>query len=273
MKIPVSVMILTKNEEKNLPACLNSVNWSDDIHVFDSWSDDSTAVIARDNGAEVRRRVLDNWSSHLNWGLRNLPFKYRWILYINADERVSEELVQAIETAVNNPGENKAFLIERCDYFMGRNIKHVQASRLYIRFFLRDHMRYERLVNPVSVVDGNIGLLKGHLLHYPFSKGVTHWIEKHNSYSMLEARQINEDKKKKINVSLVKALFSKDYHIRSMHRKALYYSLPFRPFLMFFLLYIVKGGFLDGRSGFHYAVLRTFYEYMIVLKTMDKAGD
>ena len=86
----VSVLILTKNEEKDLPGCLQSVSWCDDIHVFDSYSDDNTIKIATAAGAKIIQRKFDNWSAHQNWGLSNIPFKYSWVLYIDSDERVSE---------------------------------------------------------------------------------------------------------------------------------------------------------------------------------------
>src|SRR5688572_30295992 len=102
----ISVLILTKNEEQDLPACLNSVAWCDDIHVFDSYSDDRTTEIAVSSGAKVTQRKFDNWSAHQNWGLANINFKYPWVLYIDADERVSESLYKVLKEF--NPEDNLA---------------------------------------------------------------------------------------------------------------------------------------------------------------------
>src|ERR1700690_1195768 len=88
----VSILILTKNEEQDLPGCLESVRWSDDVHVFDSHSTDGTLEIARAAGASIVQRHFDNWSSHQNWALANISFRHPWVLYIDADERVTPEL-------------------------------------------------------------------------------------------------------------------------------------------------------------------------------------
>src|SRR4030095_16686280 len=87
----VSVLILTKNEEQDLPGCLESVSWCDDIHVYDSYSSDNTVNIARQCNANVVQRQFDNWATHQNWGLANIPFKHDWVFYIDADERISPE--------------------------------------------------------------------------------------------------------------------------------------------------------------------------------------
>ncbi|HYQ73039.1 MAG TPA: glycosyltransferase, partial [Gammaproteobacteria bacterium] len=88
----VSILILTKNEEKDLPGCLESVSWSDDIHVYDSFSTDRTVEIAERFGARVTKREFDNWAAHQNWGLQNIRFRYPWVFYIDADERINMEL-------------------------------------------------------------------------------------------------------------------------------------------------------------------------------------
>jgi glycosyltransferase involved in cell wall biosynthesis len=263
----ISVLILTKNEEQNLPACLESVAWCDDVHVYDSFSTDATAEIAERFGAKVTKRSFDNWSAHQNWGLRNIPFAHPWVFYLDADERMTPELAQAVQAAAASPEDRVAFRVRRRDYFMGRWLKHVQTSPFYTRLFRPEKMRYERLVNPVSIPDGPVGSLAGFLDHYPFSRGLAHWIERHNSYSTLEARQIIEGRKAGGKFSLTKALVASDFHERRRHQKALFYRLPFRPWLKFLVLYVGKRGFLDGRAGFIYARLQAIYEYFIVLKT------
>jgi hypothetical protein len=130
-------------------------------------------------------------------------------------------------------------------------------------------MRYERLVNPVSIPDGPVGDLTGFLDHYPFSKGMSHWLTRHNSYSSLEAQQIMRNRATNREFSLQQAFFAKDINERRFHQKELFYRLPARPFFKFLLLYLGKRGFLDGSAGFHYAMLQSFYEYMIVLKTKE----
>jgi glycosyltransferase involved in cell wall biosynthesis len=265
----ISVFILTKNEEQDLPGCLKSVGWSDDVHVYDSYSTDQTVEIARAAGARVTQRHFHNWSSHQNWGLANLSFRNPWVLYLDADERVSAKLGKSICEAVRDPGDKVAFRIRRRDFWGDRWLKHVQASSHYLRLFRPEKLRYERLVNPVSIPDGPVGDVAGYLDHYPFSKGVTHWLNRHNSYSSLEALQSLKNRVANQSFSLYQALFSQDICQRRFHQKGLFYRLPARPFIKFFLLYIGKRGFLDGSAGFSYAMLQSYYEYMIVLKTKE----
>ena len=268
----ISVLILTKNEEQDLPGCLESVRWSDDVHVYDSYSTDRTVEIARAMGARVTQRRFDDWSSHQNWGLANIALRHPWVLYIDADERVTPELVASIQHAVQNHGGKVAFRIQRRDFWGEHWLKHVQASSHYLRLFRPERMRYERLVNPVSVPDGPVGELAGYLDHYPFSKGMTHWLNRHNSYSSLEAQQIVKNRAANQPFSVVQAFFAKDRNQRRFHQKELFYRMPARPFIKFLLLFVGKRGFLDGSAGFAYAMLQSFYEYMIVLKTKELAG-
>jgi glycosyltransferase involved in cell wall biosynthesis len=267
--VNISVLVLTKNEEVDLPGCLDTLRWSDDIIVLDSRSSDSTADIARRYGATVVERAFDNWSSHQNWALRSLPFKHEWVYYSDADERLTPELIDAIKSAVSDPGDNVAFRIRRRDYLMGKWLRHVTPSPFNIRLFKPGAIRYERLTNPVTIVDGPIGEIHEHFDHFPFSKGISHWIDKHNRYSSQEAGQIIANSGVNSTFSIANAFFSSDPNERRFHQKELYYRLPLRPLLMFLLLYVGKRGFLDGRAGLTFAVLRSIYEYFIVLKTRE----
>lgn len=265
----ISVLILTKNEEKDLPGCLESVRWSDDIHVYDSFSTDRTIEIAKSAGAIVTQRTFDNWAAHQNWGLQNLPFKYPWVFYIDADERMTSELAKAARDAVQKNGEQVAFRVQRRDFFQGRWLKHVQTSPFYLRLFRPNKLHYERLVNPVSIPDGPTAELHGYLDHFPFSKGISHWIDRHNSYSSFEAQQILSNRSKQEHFRFSGAFFETDFHKRRFHQKELFYRLPARPLLKFLILYFAKRGFLDGRAGLTYSILQSIYEYMIVLKTRE----
>lgn len=265
----ISVLVLTKNEQQDLPGCLASVSWCDDVHVYDSLSTDTTVEIAEKFGATVTERAFDNWSSHQNWGLQNIQFKNPWVFYIDADERMTPELKESICRAVAAAGENVAFRVQRRDYFMGTWLKHVQASPFYMRLFRPERMRYERLVNPISIADGPVGDVSGFLDHYPFSKGIGQWVERHNSYSAFEAKQIVDNRASKEPFSIVKAFTESDFHLRRFHQKELFYRLPCRPLIKFALLYLGKRGFLDGRAGLSYSILQSIYEYFIVLKTKE----
>lgn len=265
----ISVFILTKNEERNIAACVDSVRWSDDIHVLDSYSTDSTIEIAQKLGAKIWQREFDSYSGQQNWALRNIPFKYPWVFYVDADERATPELAGAMRRAVEGARETAAFEIRRRDFFLGTWLKHVQVTAYYLRLFRPEKMRYERVVNPVSIVDGPVSSVTGYLDHFPFSKGLADWIAKHNSYSSMEAEQILADRRRHAQWSIRKAFLERDFTERRRNQKALFYHLPFRPLVKFLAVYLLKRGFLDGYAGLTYSILIGFYEYMIVLKTRE----
>jgi glycosyltransferase involved in cell wall biosynthesis len=266
----ISVLILTKNEQQDLPGCLESVKWCDDIHVFDSFSEDSTIQIAEGAGAKITKRKFDNWSAHQNWGLANIKFKYNWVLYIDADERVSDSLKEAIMYKNLDKSIEVAFEIQRRDFaWNGKWLKYAQMSPFYLRLFRPEKMRYERLVNPLSIPDGSIGRISGFLNHYPFSKGFKFWIQRHLGYADMEALTRFEDIGKGVSFSFKKAFFGKDFTEKRYHQKGLFYSLPGRPLIKWFYMMFIRKAFLDGSAGITYATLQSIYEYFIVLKTQE----
>ena len=265
----ISVLILTKNEENNLPSCLASVNWSDDVHVLDSRSTDRTVEIAEAAGADVHFRDFDSFAAQQNWALRNIPFRHPWVFYVDADERVTPVLRDSMLQAAAAPGPYVAFRMQRRDFFMDTWLKHVQLSPYFIRLFRPEKMNYQRLGHPVSVPDGAVGQVHGYLDHYPFSKGIAEWIAKHNFYSTQEAQQIVLNRQSGEEFSLRKAFFARDFHERRRYQKELFYRIPARPIFKFAMTYVGRRGFLDGRAGLVYSLLQAFYEYMIVIKTEE----
>jgi hypothetical protein len=265
----MSVLVLTLNEERDLPGCLQSVSWSDDVWVLDSVSTDGTRAVAEAAGAKVVERKFDNWAAHQNWAMQNIPFKHPWVFYLDADERVTDGLRVSLHNIVADPGEHVAFEVQRRDFMDGTWLKHVQLSAWYARLFQPTKMRYERLVNPVSVVSGSTGRIVGYLDHFPFSKGVGYWIQRHNDYSTKEAQQLLLNRADAPPFSLKAVFFEKDFQTRRKQQKQLFYRLPGRPIIKFLLIYLAKRGFLDGRAGFTYATLQSIYEYFIVLKTRE----
>ena len=256
--------------EKNLPDCLKSVAWSNDIIVYDSFSNDKTTFIAKDFGAKVVQRKFDNWSSHQNWALENINFKNQWVFYIDADERLSNNAFKEIFRVIKqNKNKYVAYEIKRKDYFGEKQLKFTQPATWFIRLYKPKFINYKRLVNPITEVNGSIGRLNSYLDHFPFSKGISHWITKHNSYSSLEAAQIIENKKIKVAINF-KTLFLNKDKIKSRYiKKFFYYKLPFRPFISFIYFYFFKRGFIDGKEGLTYSILRSIYEYFICLKVNE----
>ncbi len=264
----ISILVLTLNEENNLPGCLDTVRWSDDVHVLDSYSIDRTVEIAKEYGASLWFRKFDSFAQHQNWALENIPFKHPWVFYFDADERVTPQLSKAMQQAVQNPQGNVAFRVQRRDFFLGTWLKHVQMTAFYDRLFRSEKMRYERLGHCISLPDGPVSTVEGYLDHYPFSKGIGDWVSRHNFYSTQEAQQTVANESAGNRVALG-AIFGKDAKERRRALKELYYKLPMRPVVKFFVMYIAKRGFMDGAAGFIYSTLMGFYELLIVLKTNE----
>jgi len=264
MSAPISVLILTKNEETNILGCIDSVCWSDDIVILDSGSSDSTVSLAKSRGCRVFHRPFDNWADHQNWAVRNVSFLHPWVFNIDADERVGAECTGEMVAAVAADGP-VAFRLRRKDYFRGVWLKHATFYPTWlIRLYRPASVEFQRLVNPVTVVAGPVGNLQTHIEHWPFSKGISYWLERHNSYSTFESIEYL----KRPSVS-VRNLFSRDSNRRRQTLKGMFVRMPARPLLKFLYLYLLHLGFLDGRSGLHYCLLQSFYELMISLKVIE----
>ncbi len=265
----ISILILTRNEQRDLPGCLASVAWSDDIHVFDSFSTDETVAIAQAAGARVHQRTFDDYATHRNAALATLPFKHPWVFLLDADERPTPELsheMQQIVLAASN--EISSFRLRRRDFLFGTWLQHAQISPFYIRLVRPERSRYTRAINEVIEVEGAIADLSYPLDHYPFSKGIAHWINKHNLYSTMEAELIHRQQGLQ-DPSWKTALRDPDFHTRRLHQKAIFYRLPGRPILKWLYMMFLRGAILDGPAGLTYATLQSIYEYFIVLKTRE----
>ena len=265
----ISVLILTRNEERDLAGCLQSVAWSDDVHVFDSFSTDETVRIAQAAGARVEQRVFDNYAAQRNAALGTLPFRYPWIFVLDADERPTPALVSEMMRIAGLADDPIAgYSVRRRDFLFGTWLKRAQISPYYVRLVRRGRGRYTRAVNEVMEVAGPVARLEEPLDHFPFSKGIGHWLRKHDVYSTLEAELIFREEGLK-DPRWRTALLARDFHERRLHQKALFYTLPGRPFIKWMYMMFVRGAVLDGRAGATYATLQAIYEYLIVLKTRE----
>jgi len=266
----ISVLILTKNEESDLPGCLKSVAWSDDIHVFDSNSTDRTAEIAGAAGATVTARAFDGYAKQRNAALHGLKYKHPWVLILDADEKVPAESVAALRAATASAADGvAAFRLSRRDHLWGRWLKHAQMTPYYTRLVRPDRVKYEREVNEVLVADGEVADLPVYFDHFPFSKGMKHWLDKHNTYSTMEAERWVEEQREAVPFSWKKALGSKDFAERRYHQKGLFYRMPLRPVTKWLYMMLARRAFLDGMPGVTVATLQAIYEYFIVLKQRE----
>ena len=274
--VPVSILIPIKNEAVNLPRCLASVAWADEVFVVDSSSTDGSQQIAGDHGAHVVPFEFNGtWPKKKNWALENLPFSHEWVFILDADEVLPPEAEAELRAIVENPNPPLAgYWINRRFRFMGKWLRHAYYPNWNLRLFKHKLGRYEKLteVNTQSgdnevhehvVVEGKTGYLKSEMDHYAFPS-VDVFVEKHNRYSNWESRVAldrylhdSESRLQKGNVGLRRRL------------KALSHRLPCRGVLRFLYVYLWQRGFLDGREGYYFARLHGFYEFLSVAKTYE----
>jgi glycosyltransferase involved in cell wall biosynthesis len=264
----VSVLILTLNEESNLAECMDSCVWSDDIVIFDSMSEDRTAEIARARGARVAERRFDNYAAQRNAALTTVEYKNPWVLMVDADERIPPDLAAEIQSTVALAEEQVAmYRMRRKDHILGKWLRRSSGYPTWFGRLVRiGRIRVEREVNEEYIADGRVEHLKAHLHHFPFNRGIAYWFERHNRYSTMEAVAKLRLHRERI---VLRALFNGDPIDRRRTLKQLLYYVPFRPQIVFFYLYIVRLGILDGRAGFHFSRMRATYEMLIDLKVVE----
>ena len=269
-KAPLSVLIPTKNEERNLEECIASVAWADEIIVYDSHSTDDTIAIAEKAGAKIVKRVFDTFAVHKNWALDNVEFRNPWVLLLDADERVTDLLAEEIKQAVKTQDGPVGYHIARKTVFCGTWMRHSGVYPDYnLRLIQAGHGRYEdRLVHEHMIVDGPAGYLKDHLLHDD-DKGIERFFDRHNHYTSLEAVEIMRERLKPGGEKLGGNFFERGPQRRRALKNFAQRYLPFRPMFLFIYMYILKAGFLDGRMRLRYCLLKMFFEYQIVLKVKE----
>jgi glycosyltransferase involved in cell wall biosynthesis len=266
----ISVLILTFNEQQNIAACLESVQWSDDVLVVDSFSTDQTVELARRAGARVLQNRFVNFAQQRNFGLAEGGFKHEWVLHLDADEVVTVELRDEMLAAVQRSGK-EAYRVASRLMFEGRWLKHSGLYPWYqVRFGKRQSLNFVQVGHGQreSLPAEKIGTLKADLLHHSFSKGIHDWLEKHNRYSTAEARHFLEvGAGQPMDWSAL--LATSDPTRRHRALKQVFFRLPFRPTLRFLYMYFLRLGLLDGWPGLTYCRLLSIYEYLILLKMRE----
>ncbi len=267
----VDVLIQTFNEEENLPHTLASLKgWVRRVFIVDSGSTDRTIEIAREFGATVVQHAWEGYAAQKNWALDNLPFESNWILILDADESVSTALRAEIESLVAKPLEQvpqAGFHLNRVFIFMGRQIRHCGYFPSWnLRLFKRGKARYEdRMVHEHMLVDGPTGYLK-HLLLHEDRRGLEHFFAKHNRYSTLEAREIFESPEPWPGVGrFITDRVTRRRFVKS--RVLPYLPLPWTWRLIY--MYIIRGGWLDGRAGWVLSNFISSYEFFIQTKYQE----
>jgi len=267
MKPNLSVILMTFNEEKNLSQALNSLEeWGADVFILDSGSTDNTISIAEQYNCKVFTNTFENYAKQRNYALDNLPVASEWVLFLDADEWLTEELKEEITTVTNRKVSEDGFYLKRRMIWMGKWIKRGYYPIWILRLF-----RYgkgcceDRQVNEHIVVAGEVGYLSNDFIHED-KKPTSEWAEKHIRYANREAE---EEFKRRRNIEQkeieVKLLGSQAERKRWIRYK-IWNRLPLflRPFMFFFYRYFLSGGFIDGKAALIYHLLHALWFPMLI---------
>lgn len=269
-KPSVAVIILTYNEEANLPAALDSVkDWAAEVFVVDSYSTDRTVDIALERAADGVRVVqhrIKNHPEQWNWALLNLPITCDWTLKLDADERVTPEFKKESDELLRSASPDlDGVQFRRRLFFMGKPVRFAFTLVHDLRLWRTGRAVFDlRPTSEHAHVRGRIGTLKSYVDHYDY-KSLTDWLFKHNRYSSLEAISIIQGD---LTGGVKPRLFGTPTERRAWQRKW-YYRIPGRPFLYFLYRYFLHLGLLDGLAGFRFAFLHACFMYWIDLKRAE----
>lgn len=265
--VPLSVLILARDEEINLPDCLASVGWCDDVVVLDSFSADRTEEIARGGGARFHQRAFDDFASQRNHALDEIEFRHEWVFHLDADERFTPELLDEC-AAVIAENSRSGYLVPSKLMLRGRWLKHAGQYPVYqMRLMKVGEVRFQQVGHGQREGESTrgIGTLKSPYEHHSFSKGLEEWRERHERYAAEEARE--SLRALRTGSMGVGGLFSRDAVRRRRALKRLSMRLPARPLLKFLYMYVLRLGILDGKPGLEYCRIQAWYERLICRKT------
>lgn len=266
-RAPVAAVVLTYNEERNLPDCLASLaGWVDELFVVDSGSTDGTVDIARDALAVVAQHPFEHYGAQRNWAIDNLPITAPWTLHVDADERITPELRESIEAALRvKSGDVAGYLVSRRTIFMGRWIRHGgHYPAWHLRLVRTGAGRCEdRLYDQHFYVAGAVQKLQGDLID-TLTPDVATFTARHLRWAALEAAEHDAPPD---SVGRIRGRLGSDNAIeRRRWLRDWYARLPLfvRPALYFIYRYFVRLGFLDGRAGLVFHVLQGFWFRFLV---------
>jgi glycosyltransferase involved in cell wall biosynthesis len=255
-----SAVILTLNEERDLPGCLASLATCRDIVVLDSGSTDRTVAIAQAAGARIFTRRFDNFAGQRNHAQREIPFRHPWVFHLDADERMTPELDAACRAAIAEPAAAQldGFYVAPKMLWNGRWIPRCTDFPAWqARFVKAPEFSFIEVGHGQREAPGmRMGRLNASYLHDLSSGGEAEWLDRHRRYARAEARQHLATGPAPSLAALVAA----DKLARRRALKRLSYALPARPLLRFVYQYLLRGGFLDGRAGLNYCRLLARYE-------------
>jgi len=265
----LTVVILTYNEEVNLPHALENVKgFAKEVVVLDSHSTDSTVEIAESFSARVYTRTFDDFSRQRKYALKEIPYITKWLFVLDADEYMTESLKQEIRGTIGNTDKD-AFFIKRRFYWKGKWIKRGYYPTWLLRLGRTGMITCdERPINEHLICrSGKAGKLEEDFVDHN-RKDLTNWIAKHNHYSSREARQLflREGFDDRYD------FWGSQYERKRWVRVKVWNRMPpvLRPFLYFIYRYVFRLGFLDGKEAFMYHFLHAFlYRVLIDFKYLE----
>ncbi|WP_372368481.1 glycosyltransferase family 2 protein [Candidatus Uabimicrobium sp. HlEnr_7] len=271
-RLPISAIILTYNEEKNIKDCIESViEWVEDIFVVDSYSTDNTLSIAKHYTENIVQNPFDNYSQQRNWAFHNLPISTEWIINLDADHRATPELrknmVHFFAKGIAN--DIQGFLVSRRTIFMGKWIKHGGHYPVYHAIIFRRHKGKceERLYDQHFIIEGKTLKVSGDMIDI-ITDSLHKFIERHNKWATLEAKeQLSAINTKQIAAKITGNPIEKRRFLRKFYGK---FPLFLRPLFYFLYRYFVRLGFLDGKPGLIFHFLQGFwYRFLIDAKIYE----
>ena len=271
---PLTAVILTMNEEVNLPRCLESLSGLEcEIFVVDSGSTDRTLEIARTGGAQIVEHPFENYAAQRNWAQKNLPLRTGWVLHLDADERLTPELVTEINQKMKEPNiPVDGFLLRKRTIFMGRWIRHGgHYPSFHLRLFRKDKGACEdRLYDQHFVVDGAVATLTGDYMDVVASN-INSWTVRHARWARLEAQEMMTPS---ATAHRVKAdPMGNPIERKRWLREGVYAQAPLfvRPFLYWLYRYVLRLGFLDGKEGLIFHFLQgCWYRFLIDCEIFER---
>jgi len=264
MKLPISTIVLTYNEEKGIEDCLKSVcSWSDEIIVVDSGSTDRTLDIVKKYTDKIYNHLFQNYGQQRNWAQERIPLKNSWILHLDADERVSHELVLELKKLFSAGACADGFMMSRRTFFREKWIRHGGHYPVYhLRLFKKDKGRCEeRLYDQHFVLSTEAIKIKGDIINI-IEPDLKLLKIKQKRWALFEAQEILSDRHERAGAEHKRGPIRK----RVFLKEKVYYRLPLfiRPFLYFFYRYIIRFGFLDGIEGTIFHFWQGFWFRMLV---------
>lgn len=258
----ISAYIITFNEERHIRRAIeNARKYAREVYVLDSFSTDRTCEIAESMGAHIYKRKFTYHADQLNWGLQHIPFTTEWIWRQDADEYLTEELIEEIDQVLPLIGNDvNAFTAPCLRKFMGCYIKHGIIPLILLRLFRRGHALWEdkKMDEHIHVTDGVVGMLKNAFFDDSLMT-LTEWTQKHNAYATKESVDLLCTE---YGLNGSNRVVNSGAHSITIRRKKMKYTkmpLFWRAFGLFMFRYIFKGGFLDGKEGFLWHFLQGFW--------------